>query len=99
MRPWSSPGRSAAEGHAEGAFVLRWNPLTQAERRVKAKNTPEGARDRSRASGPGTGASRIIGGDPVNARPGERAHHGRGAPGFRAKQGQRERRKALARTV
>ncbi len=38
------------------------------------------------------------GGDPVNPRPGERAHHGRCAPVFRAKQGMRERRKALRRT-
>ncbi len=52
----------------------------------------------SRASAAGTGASRIIGGDPVNPRPGERAHHGRCAPGFRVKQGKRERRKALRRT-
>ncbi len=50
------------------------------------------------ASAAGTGASRIIGGDPVNPRPGERAHHGRCAPGFRVKQGKRERRKALRRT-
>ncbi|GMQ89756.1 MAG: hypothetical protein BMS9Abin10_0089 [Gammaproteobacteria bacterium] len=35
-----------------------------------------------------------IGGDPVNRRPGERACHGGQALVFRAKQGQRERRKA-----
>ncbi len=62
---------------------------------MQTKSGPKGAGDGSPASAAGTGASRIIGGDPVNPRPGERAHHGRCAPGFRVKQGKRERRKAL----
>ncbi len=68
------------------------------------------AKRRWRRSWAGTGAEGIPrvrardrgepekGGDPVNPRPGERAHHGRCAPVFRAKQGMRERGKALART-
>jgi hypothetical protein len=38
------------------------------------------------------------GGDPVNRRPGERVRHGRRTPGFRAKQGKRERRKSEERS-
>ncbi len=53
LRKNSSP--RGCRSQAERALVLLLNPLTQAERRVKAKNTPEGARDGSRASGPGPG--------------------------------------------
>ncbi len=86
LGPWNravlgaAPCRRAKQARAQ--FCSRQNCLVADKTNLTGSNLDR----RRRPVGRGPGVSRTKGEGPVDARPGERACHGRQAPGFRAKQ-------------